>query len=488
MKYYVTTPIYYVNANPHIGHTYTTLIADIMARYKRLRGFEVFFLTGTDEHGDKVAQKAKENGLKTREFVDQIAGEFKTAWDNLNIQYDIFYRTTSSEHKKGVEHFFKLLKTSGDIYEKDYQGLYCTGCESFKTDKELVEGGCPDHKVKPKLVKERNYFFNLTKYLPKIKEKIEKDEISIKPKSKKNEVLGLFKQNLEDFSITRENVNWGIDLPFDKNQKIYVWVEALMNYVTALNFGRKGAESEEFKKFWPADLHLMAKEIIKFHAIYWPAILMACKLETPKEIFVHGYFTINGEKMSKSLGNVIAPEELVKKWGVDATRYLVISQFPLGIDGDFSIDKMQARYESRLANDLGNLLSRTVAMMNKYEVPAVQFSGNPYSQDANNLLVFDSTDHFKAPQETIIKHFDNLKITKVTEIIEKIIINSNKYLEENKPWELAKTDPAKCRAVLQNVYTRLVVIAHLLEPFMPDISKKMINSLEKLEKIILFEK
>ncbi|MBD3244996.1 MAG: methionine--tRNA ligase [Candidatus Moranbacteria bacterium] len=483
MKYYITTPIYYVNAKPHIAHAYTTLIADVLARYLRLKGKKVFFLTGTDEHGAKVAQKAQEFGKNPQEFCDQVAGQFEKAWLNLDITFDSFIRTTSELHKKGVVKMIKQLKENGDIYKADYEGFYCTGCEKFLTQKELIDGKCADHQVEPELIREKNYFFKLSKYTGVIKEKVKKDELLVRPQKRKNEIISLLDTNLEDFSISRESVEWGIDVPFDKTQKIYVWVEALMNYISALDYGKQGRQAGKFKKFWPADLHLIGKDITKFHIIYWPAILLSLKLPLPKQVFAHGYFTINGEKMSKTIGNVIDPNDLVEKWGKDATRYLILNQFPVGEDGDISLEKLEAQYKANLANDLGNLLQRVLVMMNKFEVKDKAFKIDPYKHQD-----LDFQKEFDFDLDGFLNFMDNLKIFKAIKKIDKYISQSNKYIEANKPWELAKTDKIQCQKVLITLYRRLILVARLIKPFMPDISKEMLNQLESGEPKPLFKK
>ncbi|MBU1074666.1 class I tRNA ligase family protein, partial [Patescibacteria group bacterium] len=307
---FITTPIYYVNDKPHIGHAYTTVAADILARWHKQKGDEVFFLTGTDEHGAKVAESAKLANKSPQQLCDKNSKLFKEAFDNLNLSYDYFIRTTDQRHEKSVAKFMQKLYDQGDIYEGTYEGLYCTGCENFLTEKELVDGKCPDHLKEPEKISEKNYFFKLTKYLSKVQTLIEKDEIKILPEDKKKEALGLFKQGLEDFSVSRENVKWGIPLPFDKSQVTYVWVEALQNYISAIGYGD---DRREFEKWWQNPLHIMAKDILKFHCIYWPALLLAAGEEPPKQMFLHGFFSINGQKMSKSIGNVIDPNDLVAK-------------------------------------------------------------------------------------------------------------------------------------------------------------------------------
>jgi methionyl-tRNA synthetase len=497
MKYYLTTPIYYANGTPHIAHAYTTITADVIARYQKLKGQELFFLTGTDEHGTKIEKKAIEYGFTPKEFCDKIVKKFKKAWTELNINYSKFIRTTDQEHKNGAQKLIQQLYDKGEIYQKDYQGLYCNGCEKFITEKELIDGQCPDHKIAPELVQEKNYFFKLSNYLDKLKKLIETDQLEIIPLSIKKEILALLETGLEDFSISRESVNWGIEVPFDKNQKIYVWVEALTNYITALDYENWDKEKTEnnLKKYWPANLHLVGKDIIKFHAIFWPAMLLALDLALPKKIFAHGYFTINGEKMSKTIGNIIEPKELIELFGIDATRYLILSQFAFGSDGDITLEKLKEQNNAYLANELGNLLQRTLAMINKYEIKidtktnlfeeSIYDSKEKYSIDSYESLDKLTNQNFR---ETVIQLMENLEIFKAISEIQKLVKNENKKLEIHQPWQLAKTDKEKCAQVLKSIYFRLIMIAHLLEPFMPNIKDKMLEQLQSLKPEPLFRK
>ncbi|MBU3922770.1 methionine--tRNA ligase, partial [Patescibacteria group bacterium] len=357
MKKLITTPIYYVNDIAHLGHAYTTLAADVLTRFFREQGEQVFFLTGTDEHGAKIAESAKKEGKDPKEFCDEKSELFKKTWENLNIKYDHFVRTTDEKHEKAVKKFLENLKDS--IYEKEYEGLYCTGCEKFLTEKELVDGLCPDHKKEPEKIKEKNYFFKLKDYLNKVEKLIESGKLKIEPDFARKETLALLKQDLDDFSISRQKVKWGIEFPFDKNQTIYVWFEALLNYVSSIGYG-----TDEFNEWWDdAEIvHLLAKDILKFHTIYWPAILLAAKQKTPDKEFIHGFFTVDGQKMSKTIGNVIDPNDIVNEFGVDGARYLLLSQFPFGQDGDFKKEKFIEKYNSDLANGLGNLVARVLKL------------------------------------------------------------------------------------------------------------------------------
>ena len=465
-KYYITTPIYYTNQAPHIGTAYTTVAADVLARYYRKLGEDVLFLTGTDEHGEKIAQAAKKANKSPQEFVDEIAELFKKAWEKLNISYDDFIRTTDEKHKKGVEKFLLKLKDSGKIYQDEYRGLYCTGCEKFITKKELVDNKCPDHQKEPELISETNYFFKLNDFLPKVKKLIESNKLIIEPKERKKEVLSLLKQDLGNFSISRQNVKWGIDLPFDKGQKTYVWVEALQNYITAIGYGD---DSEKFNKYWPADLHLIAKDIVKFHAIFWPALLLATGLELPKKIFVHGFFTVEGQKMSKSLGNVIDPVYLADRYSADAVRYFLLREISFGQDGDFSIKRLEERYNSDLANGLGNLVSRVLTLSEKIGAKAEK-ADKEFSSE------------IKSVQEKCKKTIEEIKFNETLESIWQLISFCDEYVEKNKPWELIKNDQEKSKEVLGQLLTTTKEIANLLEPFMPETSEKILNQIKQNKK------
>jgi len=462
-KKYITTPIYYVNDKPHIGHAYTTIVADVLARYYRNKLGEdnVYFLTGTDEHGAKIAESAEKAGIDPQKFTDQVSEEFKSAWHNLDISNDQFIRTTSDKHQKIVTEILKKLKEAKTpagndvLYETDYEGLYCKGCEKFLTDNDLVDGKCPDHNKEPELVKEKNWFFKLNDFLPAIKEKIEKDELLIYPQTRKNEVLGLIdKQDLPDFSISRstKSVPWGIDLPWDKDQKSYVWVDALSNYITALDY----PEGDLFKKFWPADLQLMALDILKFHALYWPAILLALGVELPKQLAIHGFFTINGQKMSKTIGNVIHPDELVEKYGAESTKYLILSQFSFGSESDINIDGFQEKYNADLVNGLGNLVNRTTKMVEDY-------------LDGKVTVDFQEKD-------IISEKIEILDFKGALNEIWKIIRETNLLIDEKKPWVLAKDGKTEeVKEVLEKCLENLYIAGFSLKSFMPNKSQEILD-------------
>lgn len=462
-KFYITTPIYYVNDRPHIGHAYTTIAADVLARYHRLDGDEVFFLTGTDEHGSKVAQSAEDSGKSPQEFVDENSAKFQLLWDRLDISNDDFIRTTADKHQRGVRTFIAKLKEVGAIYEGEYQGLYCVSCERFLTEKELADGKCPDHHLEPELIKEKNYFFKFKEYLPQVEKLIDSGGLKILPESRYKEVLGLIKQGLDDFSLSRESVKWGINLPFDESQVAYVWVDALLNYITALDYENNG---EKFQKFWPADAHLMAKDIIKFHALYWPAMLIAAKIAAPKVVFAHGFFTVDGQKMGKSSGNAIDPDVLLDNFSSDAVRYLLLSQFPFGQDGDVKVGDFAIQYNSDLSNGIGNLVSRVLTMAEKY------FTGLTPDKD------LEFSDEVAGIWRQYNQAMKNFAIDQAIEIIKKLNAFCDGYVERQKPWQLAKE--GKSEELAKVIYNLLEAIRHLslmLYPVMPQTADKILISL-----------
>ncbi|OQA03260.1 MAG: Methionine--tRNA ligase [bacterium ADurb.Bin400] len=484
-KIYITTPIYYVNDVPHIGHAYTTVAADVLARYykKRLGEENVFFLTGTDEHGAKIAEAATKAGKEPKQFVDDLVPRFQEAWKNLNIEYSEFFRTTIPQHEKLVQDFVLRLKDKGYIEKRRYEGLYCVGCERFLKESELIDGMCPDHKRKPVLQTEENYFFLLSKLANQLLEKIESGELQIGPETRKNEVVAKIKLGLEDVSISRAAVEWGVRFPGDESQTIYVWIDALLNYWTATKIYNK-------ESFWPADLHLMAKDILWFHAVIWPAMLIAGGEELPRKVFAHGFFTINGQKMSKSLGNVIDPNEVADRFGADAVRYALLREFPFGEDGDISVEKIAVRY-SELANGLGNLLQRTLSMINRFQVQVEKknLSPNDYISLAKKPVSFKELGlegKVGSHLEVLEAFLPELMFDGALVLLMKIASECDDYLSKKEPWKMAKTNLDAAGQVLNDVYNVLLLVADIAEPFMPETSEKMKKQLETLQPEPLF--
>jgi len=470
-KFYITTPIYYINAKPHIGHAYTTISADMLARYWRTRlgGENVHFLTGTDEHGAKIAQQAEKEGKETAIFADEVSAQFQFAWDRLNISNNDFIRTTEKRHEDVVTDFLLKLKEAKTplgndaIYEGMYEGMYCVACEAFKTDDDLTpEGLCADHKIAPQHLKEKNWFFRLSDYAPAVRSLLESGELKVIPNARQNEVLGLIDQGLRDLAISRQSITWGIPVPWDTKQTIYVWVDALLNYFSAVG----GFDGELTKKFWPPDCQLMSKDILKFHAVIWTSMLLALKLPVPKTIAILGYFTVNGEKMSKTIGNVIDPNELVEKYGTDSTRYLLVSQFGFGTDGDISLERLQELYNAHLAGGLGNLVSRVTAMAEKYfegKVPEQGAAADPF--EVKNIW------------KTYDESFEHYLIDQAVHEIWKLITLANQYIDDNKPWELAKNNPEKLSEVIYNLLEVIRQITVMIIPFMPETADKILANL-----------
>jgi methionyl-tRNA synthetase len=484
-KLYITTPIYYINDVPHVGHAYTTIAADVLSRYYRGRGEDVFFLTGVDEHGAKIVEAAKKAGLEPKDFADSLVPRFEEAWKNLNIEYSEFFRTTNSKHGEVVKKFILDLKDRGFIEKRKYEGLYCIACEKFMLPDELVKNKCPDHGTEPEKHSEENYFFLLSKLGDKLLKIIESGEIAILPESRKNEIVGKIKAGLEDVSISRKKVEWGIPFPGDESQTIYVWIDALINYFSAeIIYGQKlvgGGQKSLVKttnyqllttdfSIWPPNIHLMAKDILWFHAIIWPAMLLALDLPLPKTIFAHGFFTVNGQKMSKTRGNVLDPNKLVERFGADAVRYALLREFPFGEDGDISEEKIAARYQSELSNGLGNLVQRTISMINKYEIEI------PRSEISSENEI------------QISKLVEKLKFDQALQEINNEITRQNQYIEENKPWELAKKNKDELVLILTKVYQILESLILPLSIFMPETAEKMKKQLKTLEPEPLFPK
>ncbi len=457
-KFYVTTPIYYVNDKPHVGSAYTTIAADVLARLHRQIGHDVLFLTGTAEHGSKIAQSAEKAGKEPQDFVDEVSAQFSLAWDTLNIAPDDFIRTTEPRHEKNVVAFFNKLKDSGKVYEGDYEGLYCIGCEAFKKESELVDGLCPLHKTKPDLVKEKNWFFKLSDYTEQLKDRISNNDIQILPKERKNEILSFLEQGLEDITISRRTAKFAIPLPWDPEQTIYVWLDELFNYCSAVGYTD---DQEKFQQYWPADLHLVGKDIIKFHCIYWPALLLAIGEKPPKAVYAHGFFTVNGQKISKTLGNVIDPVEWAQKYSPDAVRYFLLREVPFGQDGDISEEKFVARYNGDLANGLGNLFSRLTNMVELY----LDGDAGEYPQSPKDL-------------SAATEDFANLNFSEGLVKIWEAIAWANQLIDKSKPWELNKTEPEKVKELLLQLVALLYDIALRLSPIMPEISNKIRVALE----------
>jgi len=464
-KFYITTAIDYVNAAPHIGHALEKVQADVLARYQRQKDRDVFFLTGTDENSLKNVQAAKVEKISTQELVDRNSAVFKSLKEALNLSFDGFIRTTEQKHVEGAQKLWQACRKE-DIYKKKYKGIYCVDCEMFYKESELIDGLCPEHKTKPQVVEEENYFFKLTNYQKQLEELIESDKLKIIPKSKKNEMLSFIKQGLEDFSISRSAQRaqgWGVSVPEDKTQIQYVWFDALSNYLTGIGYTE---ESDQFKKLWPCDLHVIGKGILRFHAIYWPAMLLSSGLELPKSIFVHGYLTIDGQKISKSLGNTVDPIELASKYSLDVIRYYLLREISSTEDGDFSIKRLEERYNADLANGLGNLVSRVLTLSQKVK----KINEKPIDEDLSKQTGQIHEKYKKAMQE--------IKFNEALEAIWQLISLSDEYVEKNKPWELIKKNQDKFDEVLSCLLIRLKAIAEYLRPFLPETADKIIEQVK----------
>ncbi|MEM5785442.1 MAG: methionine--tRNA ligase [Candidatus Aenigmatarchaeota archaeon] len=465
-KFYITTPIYYVNDKPHIGHTYTTVAADVLARWNRMLGKDVFFLTGTDEHGQKIEKTAISLGKDPKEFVNEIVKFYISLWKRLNIEYSDFIRTSEKRHEDVVLKVFKKLQEKGDIYKGIYEGWYCIPDETFWTDFQVKDRKCPECGREVEKMKEEAYFFRLSKYQNKILNWLEKNPDVIEPKSRYNEILSFVKNGLEDISISRKSVKWGIPVPGDPNHTIYVWIDALSNYISALDY----PNGKKFKKYWPADIHLVGKEITRFHAIIWPAILFSLGLEPPKKIFAHGWWTVEGQKMSKSLGNVIDPNILIDKFGADAVRYYLLREMMFGEDGNFSEKEFISKYNTQLADELGNLVNRILILAEKYFNGKIPKKNKKINK--NDLSFIGIVDNLKVKLGAC---FEKLQFSIALDEIWKVIQAANKYINDNKPWE--EKDEKRKAEVIYNVLEAVRIIATSLYPFMPETSEKIIKYL-----------
>ncbi len=470
-RFYITTPIYYVNDVPHIGHAYTTLACDVLARYKRARGYEVFFLTGTDEHGQKVEKAAIAAGETPLELADRVVKRFQALWEKLNISHTDFIRTTQERHKKGVSELFRRIEAKGDIFLGEYEDWYCTPCETFWTETQLINGACPDCGRPTEKLKEESYFFRMSKYQEALLAHIEANPDFIQPRGRRNEIISFLKEGLRDLSISRTTFSWGIPVPGNERHVIYVWFDALTNYITALGFPDDG--DGNFAKFWPVDAHVIGKDILRFHTVYWPTFLLAAGLPLPKKVFAHGWWTVEGQKMSKSLRNVVEPNMLIDKYGVDAIRYFLLREVPFGLDGDFSHAALVHRINSDLANDLGNLVSRSTAMLGKY------FGGTLPAPSTLDAVDEAFVQRFPAAIAKVDELMEELAFNKALQAIWELVGAANKYIDETAPWALAKEESLRPRlaTVMYNLLEGTRIIALLVAPFMPETGASILKTL-----------
>lgn len=476
-KFYITTAIAYTSRKPHIGNSYEIVLTDAIARYKRLQGYDVYFLTGTDEHGQKIEEYAKQAGVTPKQYVDKVAGEIKGICDTLNTTYDKFIRTTDDYHEKTVQKIFKKLYDQGDIYKSEYEGLYCTPCESFWTESQLVDGKCPDCGREVKKAKEEAYFLRLSKYQKQLEEYIEQNDSFIYPESRKKEMLNNFiKPGLQDLCVSRTSFKWGIPVTFDDKHVIYVWIDALSNYITAIGYDPDGS-SEQYKKYWPADVHIIGKDIVRFHTIYWPIMLMALGEPLPKQVYGHPWLLFGDDKMSKSRGNVIYADDLVKLLGVDAVRYYLLAEMPHANDGSITYKTIIERYNSDLANTLGNLVNRTIAMSGKY------FDGRVMEPSCEEEIDKELKAAALEAVEKVDKYINSYRMADAVDAVMSFAKRCNKYIDETTPWALAKDESKKDRlgTVLYNLLEGIRFIAVLLSPFMPDTAKAIFEQMNCTE-------
>ena len=474
-KYYISTAIAYTSGKPHIGNTYEIVLADAIARFKRLQGYDVYLQTGTDEHGEKIELKAKEAGMTPQEFVDEKAADLKRIWDVMNTSYDRFVRTTDPAHEKVVQHIFKYMYDKGDIYKGEYKGLYCTPCESFWTESQLVDGKCPDcgREVEEKC--EEAYFFKLSKYQKQLEKHIEEHPEFIQPVSRKNEMMNNFiKPGLQDLCVSRTSFKWGIPVDFDEKHVVYVWLDALTNYITFIGYDTDGG-NEEFKAKWPCDLHLIGKDIIRFHTIYWPCFLMSLDMPLPKQVFGHPWLIMSDGKMSKSKGNVVFADDVVAEFGVDALRYYFLHEIPFASDGVYTRDLLIERINGDLANILGNLVQRTISMGNKY------FSGKVENKQVKGDMDDSFIQEIDALEEKIVDKMNHLQVSDAISEIFQVLRSSNKYIDDTTPWILAKDETKKDRleTVIYHLLESIRVCSVFLEPFLPDTSEKIRNQINQ---------